>query len=88
MLLGAANGGTQRERTELGEFVTYDEAVAFCKQELDKLREQVIDFNNMPGLMVDYEDNDAFSNGGGDLTITPEPPQGIARFTAYEYFIR
>lgn len=74
------------ENSVLGEFATYDQAVAFCKKELDILAHRVNTWQDSNPMAKEYDPNDAFSNGGGDMRITPEPPAGVDRFSADKYF--
>lgn len=74
------------EDSLLGEFETYDQAVAFCKKELDDLAERVNTWQDSNPMAKEYEPDDAFTNGGGDMRIKPEPPAGVDRFSAAKYF--
>ena len=72
----------------LGTFDTYEESVAFCKTKLDELRDYLVRYNNDTEFAMarDYDPDDAFRNGGGDLRIEPERPG--QEFSAAAYFYR
>lgn len=69
----------------VGTFDTYEEAVAFCKRELDDLANTVHTWQDQNPMAKEYDPDDAFNNGGGDLRISPEPSRED-RFSASKYF--